>query len=254
MEKRGQATVFAIVGVVLVIIVMLVYFLNDQGFVPLSGTQNFLSGKMEPIKDKITECANDGVRDGMEIFGKQGGDFTPGNGLKYKGYNVKYYCGYLEGSCQNNMPLLSSAESSFEEYVINHMKGCVGEGVFQGGLGYEITKGEMEVDVSLNGDGVKVNTDYNVVISKGDDKLSMPKTKVTVTDVPFEDLYGVATDIIETLATGNKFEQVGYMIDHRGEVMIDVDKPYPHVVYMLSKQDSNFELWFAVEGKGEYIL
>ena len=254
MSKKGQVSIFVIVGIILVVIVGLLYFLNNQGVVPIFGVQNLLDAKLDPIKDELTRCANEGVEEGMNILGKQGGDFTPNTFLKYNNYNVPYYCLYSDNGCINNMPFLPKIESDFEEYMINYMGGCVNENVFEDGIGYEVTTGERMTEVSFNNDAVEIDVDYGVHVKKGDTSISLGDFKIVVGNTPMEELYSVAHDIIDELANDEIFDQLNYMIEKKGAYFIEVDKPYPDVVYRVYKNQGDFELWFAVQGEEEFIL
>jgi hypothetical protein len=256
MDKKGQVSVFAIIGVVMVVIIMLLYFLNDQGVVTVFGKQDFLSGKLDSIRDEVDRCAVLGVEQGMDLLGKQGGDFTPNQFVKYENMNVRYYALNLEGESylkQNNMPLLGYVQTSFEEYMIDHMKGCVNPSVLESGLGYEIEKGEMDIDVLFNDDVVEVEVDYDLSVKKEQVSMRLPVVESVVPNVAFEDLYSVAYDVVDAWARGESFDQLGYMLQHKGRYIIDVDKPYPDTIYMISKDGNPFELWFAVQGQEDYI-
>ncbi|PIS03504.1 hypothetical protein COT83_05745, partial [Candidatus Peregrinibacteria bacterium CG10_big_fil_rev_8_21_14_0_10_44_7] len=68
------------------------------------------------------------------------------------------------------------------------------------------------------------------------------------------DLYNVAYDIVSAWSEGTYFDQLTYMLEHKGKYIINVDKPYPDIIYKINKEGSSFELWFAVQGSEEYIL
>ena len=93
-----------------------------------------------------------------------------------------------------------------------------------------------------------VRSDYDVKIIKGETQSTVRGVTLSY-DVPLEELYAVAVDIVNSEANTGFFEQLLYMVNERGQYIINVDKPYPDKIYKVNKKDSDFEFWFAVEGE-----
>ena len=249
MRKRGQATVFAIVGIVIIILVALFFFLrNEFGFFVSPTT--FLSEKSQPIEDNLRGCVNEATRDALDIFSKQGGDFSPGNYRFYESRAVKYYCTNLPETeqCLNVMPSFGELISTLNNRIQTDVNNCVDKDLVKSGLGYDIKAGEITTTVSASGSGLVVRSDYDVNITKGENSYSVNDIAVNY-DAPIEDLYAVAVDIVNSEAQVGFFEQLLYMVGKRGQYIINLDKPYPDKIYKITKKDSDFEFWFAVEGE-----
>jgi len=256
MNKRGQVSVFVIVGIVLVIIVALLFILDDQNVINIMGNDNSLSNKIENIKGELQDCAEEGVKEGMDLFGKQGGMFNPNDYRRYRNYPVPYYCTNLKDNvaCYNIMPTLESMRIEFGEYMAGYMKNCINPEVLKSKDEFVINTGELDTDLDFNGDTVMVNVDYGITITKDEKVAKIGKLMIPVGDVPIAELYGVAHDIIESQAKYGYFDQNPYMVAKYGLYEINVDKPYPDVIYMVNKKGSDFQLWFAVEGEGRWIM
>lgn len=253
MLKRGQVSVFAIVGIVLVILVALFFFLRNEVGLFVSPTI-FLNEKAKPIQDNLKNCITSVGQDSLTMFGKQGGDFEPSNHLIYEGMQVKYFCTNIPGNekCLNVMPTLGEMEEKLNNEVSKGVAECLNKDVAKGGFGYEVDVGKLDVKVDLTGTNALVRADYDVKIKKGDVETKINPVAVNF-DAPIEELYGVAVDAVNSEATIGVFEQLLYMLAKRGQYVINVDKPYPDKIYKIQKKDSEFEFWFAVEGERSNI-
>lgn len=249
MLKRGQVSVFAIVGIVLVILVALFFFLRNEYGAFVAPTV-FLNEKAKPIEDNLKGCILSVSQQSLNTFGKQGGDFNPSNYLLYKGMNVKYFCTNIIGKeeCLNVMPTLREMEEKLSFEIQNGVNSCVNKDLAKSGLGYDIKAGKLDTKVEFAGENVLVKADYDVEITKGDIKTTINPVALSF-DAPVEELYSVAVDAVNAEARVGFFEQLLYMVSKKGKYIINLDKPYPDKIYKINKKDSEFEFWFAVEGE-----
>src|SRR3989338_6640524 len=103
MRKRGQATVFAIIGIVILIIVALFFFLrNEFGF--FVAPTSFLSDKAKPIEDNLKGCINQAVSN-----------------------NLKYFCTNIpnDEKCLNVMPSLDEMIAALNSKIQDDVNDCV---------------------------------------------------------------------------------------------------------------------------------
>ncbi len=249
MQKRGQVSIFAIIGVVLVILVALFFFLrNEFGF--FVSTNTFLDEKSKPIEDNLRKCVRDVTNSSLDSFSKQGGDFNPTSYLYYQSRNVKYYCTNIpnEKACLNVMPTFSDLLNNLNKQIQNGINNCIDKDLVKDGLGYELQVGKLTTKLDASGNNVVVTSKYDVKIKKGEFQNTI-KPVVVNFDAPIEELYGVAVDVVNSEATEGYFEQLFYMLNKRGQYLIQLDKPYPDKIYKLQKRGSNFEFWFAIQGE-----
>ena len=254
MEKKGQVALFVIVGVVIVIVALLLWYLNDSGIVPLTGSQDFLSSKLTPIEEDIMKCVTESVEPGVVLLGLQGGAMNPGYYAFYEGQRVKFLCSNIPNKerCLNHMPLLEDIRVEFEEYVVNALKNCMDPSLVKSGSGYDVSVGALDVNVEFGDEAVITAVDYDVKVIRDGETLELSKIEVPV-DAPFKKLYGVVYDIVQAKATTGYFDQLIYMLQKRGSYEINVDKPYPHTIYKVNQKDSDYVFLFAVEGEGGYV-
>ena len=249
MQKRGQATVFAILGIVILIIVALFFLLrNEFGF--FVSPTSFLGDKAKPIEDNLKDCVSNALKDSLDIFGKQSGYFAPANYLLYQDMHVKYYCLNIPNkeSCLNVMPTLSELIDNLNNRIEGNVNNCVDKDLIKSGLGYEIKAGRVSTNILTSDTGITVKAHYDVKITKGENSYTVRDAAINY-DAPIKSIYSVAVDAVNSESRVGFFEQLLYMLDKKGQFVINLDKPYPDKVYKIQKKDSSFEFWFAIEGE-----
>lgn len=122
MEKRGQATIFVIVGILIVVAVALIY-----SFYPRIRT--VITGEIVP-NDYLRECIKPSVDSGIETLSSQGGYAAPEGYILYKGKQIKYLCYTTQyyQPCTVQQPLL---KQKFENELNNIIKKRAEECVVQ---------------------------------------------------------------------------------------------------------------------------
>jgi len=248
MLKKGQVGVFVIIGVVLLILVALLWFLRSEvgvGVPPL----DFLASKEEPLREHLRSCVDTALEDSLNLFAHQGGFFSSPSSLLYQGYQVPYYCQNIDGDarCLNHMPSLNLLEENLATLLQEKVQECVGE--TKGGFGYDVSDASLTVSVDSSEENLAVIINYPLVFSGKGVSLEFDPFHVSLDDFPLRSLYKVSNDIVNGHARDGYFYQLIYMLDYKGLYEIHVDKPFPHIVYKLNMKDSDFSFWFAVEGE-----
>jgi len=212
MNKRGQVTVFVIIGIVIVVIVFLVFFLlGDKIKKETEIELVFDESSLEPLGDFVGDCIGrytegEGEEEGaLSIIGKQGGLIyvNSENSVAYDNpdddeeniENVAYH--FREGV---NYAITRHIEGELHDYVLNNLKtnDCVDLDKIRGD-GFVITNGnkeDMALTVSIGDDNLIMDLDYPIIITKGD--VSISESRFTETfEVPLGNLMKVAEDIVE---------------------------------------------------------
>lgn len=253
MQKRGQVSVFAIVGIIIVILVALFFFLrNEYGLFVTPST--FLGEKAGPIRADLKNCIDESVNSSLDTFSKQGGYFIPASYKFYKSRAVTYYCRNILGKeeCLNVMPQLSELIGMLNSKIQSDVNNCVDKSLVKSGFGYEVRAGKVTTRLETGSTGLMIRAHYDVNITKGEVKQKVDDVVVSY-DAPIEELYSVAVDIVNSEANVGFFEQLLYMVAKRGQYVVTLDKPYPDKIYTIKKRGSNFEFWFAIQGEENRI-
>ncbi|MEW6063459.1 MAG: hypothetical protein AB1571_03785 [Nanoarchaeota archaeon] len=247
--KRGQVTLFIILGIVILVVIALIFGLRNIMGIGI-GDDRFLSLKMGPLADDLNKCIKEKANNGIVLIGKQGGTLKPIKYRLYNGNKVNYLCYNLIGDerCSNRMVLLSNMEKELNDYLQFELANCVDTRALAKKLFYKVTVGRLSVDTKILRDNVVVNVKYPITISKGSAALSQEDFSQAISR-PLGDLYNTVYDIVDSEASSGQFLQLPYMLAKRGSVEINVDKPYPDKVYILNKKNDNYIFQFAVEGE-----
>jgi len=250
MTKRGQITLFIIMGIVIVILLALVFFLrNYYGFtIP---PKEFLLGNVEGVEGQIKDCVDQKVPIVFNLVKDQGGYLTPVSYRLYGGRKVSYLCNNIPYSdkCLNNMFSIEELEKNMEIKLTEEIRSCVDVNELRG-LGYDVVeKGQLRVDAELLEDSVLVKINYPIELVKGDAVIPIQTIEKRILDTPLKPIYRAVYDIVDSEAKNGYFFDIPYMLTKQGEVIINIDKPYPDTVYIVNMKGSEFKFYFAIEGE-----
>jgi len=247
--KRGQVTLFIILGIVILVVIALIFGLRNILGIGIS-SDKFISLKMGPLVDDLNKCIKENADEGIVLIGKQGGTLKPIKYRMYNGNKVNYLCYNIVGDerCSNRMVVLNDMEGELNDYLQFELANCVDTRALAKKLFYKVDIEKLSVDTRILGDNVVVNVKYPITISKGAATLTQEDFSQTI-NRPLGDLYNTVYDIIDSETTSGQFLQLPYMLAKRGSVEINVDKPYPDKIYILNKKNDNYIFQFAVEGE-----
>lgn len=249
-SKRGQATTFIVLGLVIVAVVVLLGYARSQFlFGPVSIDKLNQVG-LEPISDHIEECVSDIAPEYFERIGIQGGYLsTPVDTFrKVGGESVSYLCYNMEGvpTCYNRYLTLSEMENQLSQAIREGLSSCINLKGFAKGA--TLTVGSLDVNVDIGEYSSIVSVQMPVKIQKGD--LSVEEHDFSTTlDIPLGALYGVSRDIIELETTIGEFDQLAYMLLHKGQYVIDKKRPYPDKLYISKIKDDDYIFQFFIQGE-----
>ncbi len=248
LNKRGQVTVFIIIGVLLIIVVALLFWLrDDSGFrIPLFADA---SDHASAIERDISRCIDSNLEPTVNLLASQGGEFNPSSYRLYKGKKVGYVCreAVEEKGCVNYMPTKDSIRKELQKALEFSVLGCFDDGLLEGSDSILVEAGDIRIEVSFEGSNVRVAVVPDITVTKSGNTVSVRRVVRTVS-FPLGELYDVAYDIVSDLSRYGEFEQLFYMLDRRGNYIIDVDKPYPDTVYIINKKDSDDKFYIAIRG------
>lgn len=257
MKKRGQVTTFIIIGIVVLVVFLLVFFLREDIFVSVQkvkSTDVYLKGQMKEIVNEINRCVDLEARKGLKVLGDQGGYFKPENSLYYYGYNVAYLCSEVkdENTCRNNMLLEERLENDINDYMKERLKECIDLRGFK--QGFKIHDYEMiydmslfDVDTDINKKNVEFRVFLPVEVVSGELKQSKDEF-VKFVDVPFGEVIVIVNDILNLEATAGDFETTSYSIFRFGKYDIGKRRVFPDKIYTIVVIGSDYRFQFAIQG------
>jgi len=256
MNKRGQVTLFVILGIIIVaIIVLLLAFRKD--IMPTPATRENLNSIMDDINEHISECVIEKSEEPLERIALQGGYLsTPIDSYRLWNDNtVSYLCYNIEDTerCRNRMLTKQHMEDELSEAMEMELAECVNVHGFEPGLVKTfsvIAEEPMEVSTDINEDEVLFELIYPVKLkaSSGEEEVSEERFVVPV-EVPLGELHDVALDIIDSEASMGRFDTLTYMLAKMSRYTIYLHQPYPDKIYQIKMRDGDYIFQFAVEGE-----
>lgn len=249
MAKRGQATIFVIVGIVLLAVIILLFYLRGQLFFGPVTTES-LQDSLVPLEAHITACLQKAGDEPLKRIGLQGGYLSLGPGTfgAYSGDQISYLC-YAQGkkaTCSNRMLTPMNMEQQISTAVQQNLAQCLNIGKFK--RGFDLTIGQQSVTTAIGPSSTIITLHMPLTLRK--DAVVVQKESFSQTfTYPLGRLYDVAQDIVDYESQFGDFEQLSYMLVHKGAYIIDKKKPYPDTLYILTTKDSPYVFQFMIQGE-----
>ena len=249
MAKRGQTTAFVIIGIVILAVVILLFYLRGQFFFgPVTTTT--LQDRLVPLETHIKDCLQKISDEPIKRLGLQGGylALNPGTYSSYQGQDISYLCFSQGGkaTCSNRMLTTTSMEQQLSDAISDGLATCLNIGRFK--RGFDMIVGPQKVTTSIGPSSIVVTLSMPLKISK-DNVVVQQDTFTQTFDYPLGRLYEVSQTIVDYESQFGEFEQLSYMLVHKGEYIIDKKKPYPDKVYILKTKDSTYIFQFMIQGE-----
>lgn len=244
MEKRGQVTIFIIIGLILVVVVALLLYAQNKGFQVI----NIIGSRELTLKDEVSKCIIELGDPALDLLARQGGSFNPKKFRLYLGYEVNYLCYNLEDTdvCSNRVLTQDDLELELENYLGSKIKSCIDSRF--GNLrssNTQIQTGQYSLDVTVARDNVLFLVKYPTTIRRSDSS-NVINEYLEVVGKPLGRLYEVAYSIVRAESSIGDFDPVPYMILYK-DVQIRKDRPYPDKLYSINKINDDYTFQFAVE-------
>jgi hypothetical protein len=245
MNKRGQVTVFVILGIVILAAVFFVfYFLGDN---LVERTNQKVDIEVQPLKTYVQDCLEKISEEALDLIGRQGGVTDPVNYRLYDGDKVNYLCHTpLDLALCNNLypDLKGNIITEVNEYVELRLKQCVDISLFED-AGYKIEEGEIKVNTEIFYEKTVIEVEYPLTITKQDVTVKENDFKVEI-DNGLGRILSVVKDIVESETTVGYFENLLYMVAVRGEVEIEKQVRDDTMIYIINNWQSDYKFKFAV--------
>lgn len=249
MGRRGQATLFIILGIVLVVLVVLYFVGVQQKIIPPLLKSSSPASQMADIDSHIGDCLQSIGGQYVTQIGAQGGYLAPATGT-YRLYNdtsVSYLCWNESGKavCTNRLLTRSHMEEELRQAISDGLQTCIN--VYDYSSNAEVAQG-WDLTVAIQRDKVNLDLYYPVSITKGSDTASQDTFFESI-DAPLGELYDVSQDVVNGHASIGDFDQLVYMLSKLSRYTIYKYKPYPDALYQLQLREGTYVFQFAIQGE-----
>jgi hypothetical protein len=205
-RKKGQVTIFIILGVIIIIAVLIVLYINQSRVQPTTGR--------ESLVETVKRCTQDSIEEGTILIGNQGGSINPTNYYPYQGHKVEYLC-FIEENykrCVVQKPVLKrSVELELTSFLQPRVEDCL-EAVKESleKRDFQVSMKKPEITVDIVPGNVIVNSEVDLVINKG--KTETYKSIKTSIRSKLYDLVMIASSIMAWEARFGDSESLSYMM------------------------------------------
>ena len=244
--KRGQVTIFIIIGIIIVAAIALI-FLFRAGKLP-----GIIGAVEENPRAFMESCIEEDINNLLFQITSQGGFIDPKNYKINNDVKATYLCynrGYFDPCINQHPMLLKEISKEIENGIKNKVENCLFE--FEESLekkGYEVQIGiERDIGISLFPENVYLDIKNDITIKKGDETNRFEEIKLNYKS-PLYDLANVAIQITNEETAFCYFDTLGYMALYpqyfiRLKVFSDDTK-----VYSIRYEKTGDEMNIAIRG------
>ena len=249
-NKKGQITIFIIVGIVLVSAILLFFVFNKQ--VSIGTTE-----KTEENPELFLEsCIEDKVKEAIEFISLRGGYVNNKLNINFKfedeiAYNISYLC-YNQGSylpCVNQKPtFMNDLRGEIKKYILSDVEDCF-NGIKSSFAkeGYEVGVEYNDFEVEIIPKRVIVQTDSKITLEKSGESTKQEDFKVEVSSRLYEISF-IIQELVNQEARFCYSENLGIMLTSP-ELIIDKFKTGEStIIYTVDHKESKEKFRFAIRG------
>jgi len=249
-KKRGQVTVFIIIGVILVGAAM--FFLITKSKIPI-----FSKGGGEVNANAFLEsCLEQPVRNSLNLIMLQGGSAKPKFYKRFKFgdenyYNISYLC-YQQNfyiPCINQEPVLSEhIKKEIKNYIKEDVNNCFDE------LESNLKKDWSSVDIQRGDYNINFNSKNLIITFNSEIKLSNKKTSIELNNLKvliptkIQSIILVVDEILNQESKYCNFNKLGYMLTYpEWEIgKFETESPEEAKIYSVKNIKTGEKFRFAV--------
>ncbi len=254
MRKRGQVSVFMIVGIAAVAAIVLVFLLFrsvEEKARDVRSTEEYLSSQLGDLKKQVSNCIGEVADDALDRLYAGGGDLNPERYANYRGNNINVLCYKAgDGSCYNFMFVKSEIIEQLLPFLEQEIKSCVDSKlVFFEDQDYTVEGGEFSLDDEgfvFDDERLLVTIDYPITLIKGNDEQAEERF-VAAVDTDFWQIAEIVNEIINTHARGDDIDLISLSLKN---IFFEIDRTLykDGSIYMIrSRYGDERIFYFAVE-------
>ncbi len=214
MQKRGQVTIFIILGIIVLIVLGWLFFVRGDIFDRITTEERadvFVSSQIEPIKELVSECTKEQLVDSIIYVSRSGGYFDPPVGEDYcEEYSgdtcdSPFLIAHSYSLGQNRLVTLTKLSIELNDYMseaenFDQLKGCINSGFddFES-KGLNVANRDFVLGMPEVGEETVYQTvSFDVPLEIGkDDYTATVNEVITSVNAPLKKVQNVAADVTE---------------------------------------------------------
>ena len=259
MNKRGQLTLFAIIGIIIIILILLFLFLRSRIDLGPIAPQN-LEGQFAQIKEHIQKCLVEISEPRIRQIGLQGGfiEIPTDTFRLYNNNKVSYLCYNIQDKpyCRSRILTAQDMEKELSETILHDLQTqCLNIRAFDK-QGYELSQGKLTIQTSIRNDNVLIEANFPISIRKGEAVAEQSEFSSLI-ELPLGRLFEASRDIVNAEALAGDFDTVPYSLAKTQLTgkphIVQKLQPYPDKLYLLKlsdvPKDNEYIFQFFIRGE-----
>ena len=241
MKKRGQATIFVILAIIIVALAAFIYTVYPQ----IKNTTKFDAKNPSAF---LQSCIGENLQNIIKNISLQGGSLHPEHYYLYNNEKIEYLCYTNEyyRTCVIQQPMLiQHIESEINESIKNRTKYCFNElesKYKKLGYGYKLRAGRM--DTELLPEKIILKLNYPLTLTKGSDTTQYNQFNVILNNNLYE-LASIANSIIDWESKYGDAETTTYMNYYHNLKVEKLNQMDGSTIYILTNRDNGNKFEFA---------
>jgi hypothetical protein len=208
MGKKGQVTVFIIIGfLVASIIGLVVWKISSLTKASVADEGTIEPSKLNPVNTYVEMCLGTVGNDAMAILGKQGRIY-PKTYMQSASSSVSYF--YYKG--QGLFPYdIGTLEADVSRYVKENIKECLDD---FSGFDYEFTTrdNELKVTTSFNEEDAVLMLDYPITVKIGSARKTLKSFNSRI-NIKFMPIYDLSRQIYQKTQSDPEWLDVDFLAE-----------------------------------------
>jgi hypothetical protein len=254
-EKKSQITLFVLLGIVL-LMALIFFFVYISVFnsneLDQQTKRQYQADPTGAIRNMVETCMFTSLEKRLVQISENGGVLLPDVFRKYNGKDYTYWClDEGEFGCVNRIISRTDMEISLNRVMQQDVLECAD---FSGLelAGFNIKFGNMTATVTIGPLRVDGTINWPVIMTKRGKELRQSDYLATV-ESDFGGVYELALKVLYAELAEGTFNKDEWMNEHSSAYYIHKHKPYPDVLYEISKysdRTKNFVTFrFGINGK-----
>ena len=240
-KKRGQTTIFIIIGIAIVAIGVLIYAFYPQ-------IESTLGLKEQNPSEFIDSCLKDDLTRNVDLLSLQGGSVRPEHYILYNGDKIDYLCYTNEyyRTCVVQQPMLiEHVEKEIKDNIEGKVRECFQElKTSYEESDYVVNMKTGETKIELLPKRIVASFSYSLSLSKGEEASNYEKFSVVINNNLYE-LLSIAVSIVESEALYGDSETTLYMAYYEDLKVEKKNQVEGSTIYILTDRNTGNKFQFA---------
>ena len=208
MSRKGQATVFIIIGIVIVLLVVMGLVFKDKFFGDAGLSEELIyPNEIQEVVDSVQECIDGSSEVGVKYVSSRGGfSSIPTYAFSYEYVTLPYY--YYLG--EDFVPSLSFVEGELGSYTKILIEECV---IFSDFTNMDIIEGELVVDTQIINNSIEFLVDYPLEISVENITFNVYEPYSVEVDANLGWLFSVSQSIITNIVSNPEEIDLDFLLE-----------------------------------------